>query len=94
MSKPQRLPELETYAHVGAVVLGSLGIVWVLISVLRTVVIPRPERVWLTAAAFEGARAAWTDFSGWRLNYDRSVSGLRELVGDLPTHWTHPDRQS
>ena len=36
---------------------------------------------------------AWTAFAGWRVNYDRAVCGLRDLVGDLPSHWSHPDRR-
>lgn len=76
MSKPRRLPELETYAHVGSVVVGSLGIVWVLISVLRTVVIPRPERVWLTAAAFEGARRL-----SWAMSRGKSRERRHQILG-------------
>ena len=29
----------------------------------------------------------WSDYAGWRLNYDRSVTGLRELIGFVPSHW-------
>ncbi len=29
----------------------------------------------------------WETFAGWRVNYDRSVTGLRDLVGDLPNYW-------
>jgi hypothetical protein len=29
----------------------------------------------------------WEAFAGWRMNYDRSIAGLRELVGDVPSHW-------
>ena len=36
---------------------------------------------------------AWTAFAGWRVNYDCAVCGLRDLVGDLPSHWSHPDRR-
>lgn len=31
---------------------------------------------------------AWDDFAGWRVNYDRALTGLKELVGDVPTHWS------
>lgn len=31
---------------------------------------------------------AWHDFEGWRVNYDRALTGLKELVGDVPTHWS------
>ncbi len=30
---------------------------------------------------------AWAEFSGWRINYDRSVAGLHDLVGWAPSHW-------
>lgn len=36
---------------------------------------------------------AWVAFAGWRLNYDRAIGGLRDLVGDLPSHW-HVTEQS
>ena len=29
----------------------------------------------------------WSDYAGWRLNYDRSVTGLRKLIGFVPSHW-------
>lgn len=29
----------------------------------------------------------WMNFCGWRVNYDRSIMGLRDVVGDVPTHW-------
>jgi len=31
---------------------------------------------------------AWDDFAGWRVNYDQALLGLKDLVGDVPTHWT------
>lgn len=34
--------------------------------------------------------AVWREFAGWRINYDQAVVGLRDLVGDLPCHWHHP----
>jgi len=34
---------------------------------------------------------AWAAFAGWRINYDRSVTGLRDLVGDLPNYWGSND---
>lgn len=43
-------------ADISAVILGVVGVSWILATALRTVVIPRPERVWLTAAAFESSR--------------------------------------
>ncbi len=30
---------------------------------------------------------AWTAYAGWRINYDRAITGLRELVVDVPSHW-------
>ena len=30
----------------------------------------------------------WEAFSGWRVNYDHAISGLADLVYDVPTHWT------
>ena len=32
--------------------------------------------------------AAWTAFAGWRINYDQALIGLRDLVIDVPSHWT------
>ena len=29
----------------------------------------------------------WHEFAGWRVNYDRALTGLRDLVGDVPSHW-------
>ena len=29
----------------------------------------------------------WEVFAGWRTNYDRSIVGLRNLVGDLSNYW-------
>lgn len=48
----------NTAADVAAVAAGGVGIAWILASATRTVVIPRPERVWLTTMAFELARRA------------------------------------
>lgn len=31
--------------------------------------------------------AAWADFAGWRVNYDQALTGLKEIVGHVPTHW-------
>ena len=31
---------------------------------------------------------AWLAFAGWRVNYDRSVTGLAALIGDVPSHWS------
>lgn len=38
--------------------------------------------------------AAWTAFAGWRVNYDRSICGLRDLIGDVPSCWTDADEQA
>ncbi len=43
-------------AGVAAIVFGVLVLIWILASAVRTVVIPRPERVWLTRMTFEFAR--------------------------------------
>ncbi len=42
--------------HFAAVVLGVAILIWILAAAIRTVVIPRPERVWLTRITFEVAR--------------------------------------
>ena len=42
--------------QIAAVAAGIIGLTWVLASAMRTVVIPRPERVWLTRITFEAAR--------------------------------------
>ena len=39
----------------------------------------------------DGRDAAWETFIGWRMNYDRSIVGLRALVGDLPSYWGSDD---
>lgn len=44
--------------RIASVVFGAVGVLWVWVSVIRTVVIPRPERVWLTTSSFELARRA------------------------------------
>ena len=41
-----------------AIVVGIISLAWVLASAMRTVVIPRPERVWLTRITFEAARCS------------------------------------
>lgn len=46
----------------------------------------------LTAGGFAttvDADAAWRAFAGWRINYDRALIGLADLVGDVETHWDH-----
>ena len=35
---------------------------------------------------------AWEEYRGWRVNYDRAVCGLRERIGDGPSHWTRRHR--
>jgi hypothetical protein len=47
-----------TLARVVAVVAGIVGAAWFVTSAVRTVVMPRPERVWLTMTSFEIARRA------------------------------------
>ena len=29
----------------------------------------------------------WAAFAGWRVNYDKSILGLRGLIDDPPSHW-------
>ncbi len=29
----------------------------------------------------------WDDFAGWRVNYDQSITGLADLIGQVPSHW-------
>ena len=31
--------------------------------------------------------AAWERFCGWRVNYDRAIVGLRDLIEGGPSHW-------
>ena len=42
--------------EVVAVLAGSMAAIWLITSAVRTVVMPRPERVWLTWVSFELAR--------------------------------------
>lgn len=37
---------------------------------------------------------AWDRFAGWRVNYDRAITGLASLVSDTPTHWSQPIGQT
>lgn len=46
-----------------AIVAGLLSAVWILVSALRTVVIPRPEHVWITTTAFDLARRSASTFA-------------------------------
>ena len=45
-----------TFVGFIVVVVGAVAAVWIVTSAVRTVVFPRPERVWLTSTAFELAR--------------------------------------
>jgi hypothetical protein len=45
-----------TFGEVVAIVVGTVGVVWLVTSAIRTVVVPRPERVWITTTSFEVAR--------------------------------------
>ena len=58
------MPDINIAGAV-AIILGAVSVVWLLTSVVRTVVIPRPERVFLTATTFEAARrlARWASRS-------------------------------
>lgn len=73
------------------VLAGVVGIIWILSSVVRTVVLPRPERVWLTAAAFEGARRV-TQAVATRLGRDqrhRLLSAFApSVLISLPLVWS------
>lgn len=77
--------------HVIAVVLGAVGVAWILTSVIRTVVIPRPERVWLTMRAFAAAR-----FLADRLSRPMSPQRRHRVLGaygptvlvSLPLVWS------
>ena len=44
-----------TVGEIVAVVVGTVAALWIVTSAFRTVVLPRPERVWLTSAAFANA---------------------------------------
>jgi hypothetical protein len=44
--------------RLATVAAGAIMLVWILASAIRTVVIPRPERVWLTRVTFSVARVA------------------------------------
>lgn len=35
--------------------------------------------------------AAWSDFAGWRVNYDHALEGLKTLVAEVPAHWDEPN---
>ncbi len=50
------MPALMSILQAVAVVLGVLGLAWVLSSAVKTVVVPRPERVLLTRLAFQSVR--------------------------------------
>ena len=34
---------------------------------------------------------AWSDFAGWRVNYDHALEGLKALVAEVPAHWDESD---
>lgn len=52
---------VELTIRIIAVIVGVLGSLWFLQAAIRTMVIPRPERVWITVASFATARklARW-----------------------------------
>lgn len=54
-SEPEGL-QLNALTQTVTIIVGVVGLAWVLASAMRTVVIPRPERVWLTRITFEAAR--------------------------------------
>ncbi len=68
-------------ADLAVFLFGVAAVVWVWISVVRTVVLPRPERVWLTATSFEAARRI-TLFLARRTNPERAH---RLLAAFAPT---------
>jgi hypothetical protein len=49
-----------TFADAAAVLVGTVIAVWLVISAIRTVVMPRPERVWITVTSFEVARRVFS----------------------------------
>lgn len=78
-------------ANIFAVLIGITGTVWILWSVVRTVVIPRPERVWLTASAFELTRVLARHLTG-RLSRERRHQVLGAFAPtvliSLPLVWS------
>jgi hypothetical protein len=57
-----------------AIVVGAVGAFWLLVSAARTLIIPRPENVWLTNTLFRGARQV-------------SVTIARRLRSPQQRHW-------
>lgn len=47
---------MQVVAQIAAVFFGFAILAWILVASVRTVVVPRPERVWLTRFTFEVAR--------------------------------------
>ena len=73
-------------------VLGVTGAAWFLISAVRTMVIPRPEHVWITTSAFNLARR----FSHWRATRTDDEHRRHRILGafapivliSLPLMWS------
>ncbi|MGI9598328.1 MAG: hypothetical protein ACR2QK_19345 [Acidimicrobiales bacterium] len=75
-----------------AAVVGVIMLGWILISAVRTVVIPRPERVWLTRITFELARRS-VQLAGGRIADPRRRDQLLGMFGPaalliLPVLWS------
>lgn len=75
-----------------AVIGGVAMLIWVLTSAARTVVIPRPERVWLTRITFEAARRS-AQFASRRISDRARRDRLLGMFGPaalllLPVMWS------
>lgn len=83
---------MEMVGRVGAGTIGTLTAIWILISAIRTMVIPRPERVWITSTAFVAARSVARAIA----NKIPSAHGRHRVLGAfapvvliaLPLIWT------
>ncbi len=83
---------VEIAARVCAVVVGAIAAAWFLASAVRTMVIPRPERVWITTTAFRIARR----IAHWRARRSSSPATRHRILGSfapivlicLPVIWS------
>ena len=54
-----------------AIIAGVLSAIWLLLSAARTLIFPRPERVWLTNTLFRSARRISTALANRTSDIDR-----------------------
>ena len=70
-----------------AAAVGALLVLTAAVSVVGTLIVPRPVGSWRDPAE------AWPDFVGWRVNYEPAAYAIAYALDLVPAIWSGPRRR-